>query len=397
MKKIHFALCSILLLASCAGGEAADEGKAYIASFKSAYDASYSSGSYYVKTTSNGMKLATGIRNLNDTYYHLTGSGLTFEAGVSGVKASSADDLKAELLLQGGSLKLETDSKKIPSSLNTFLTLSPVKAKSYFDGGALYFNASGENRGEDTNSTIGMLAQALIREISGDSSYQLMGGSVLEGGKRYKGKWTLSDEDKGKITEKMPFVKEGDTLSEYFSLSSFIEGAYEDPNGKAAFSFTTKDDGTKRITFESKDKTVLSAAMSAGFATFSLTLDTSSSLPTSSEVKEAVDKFFTYAEPKTFRVEAFFTDAGLSQVSYDVNFDLDSSKIKEAHPEGMLDLSGKFSDAEDPNDYKFNLDSSLQFSGTLLTSFGDKANFSLPDLSDYLEFPAITKKSGDEE
>ena len=395
MKKIHFALCSILLLASCAGGEAADEGKAYIASFKSAYDASYSSGSYYVKTTSNGMKLAAGIRNLNDTYYHLKGSGLTFEAGVSGVKASSAADLKAELLLQGGSLKLETNPEKIPTSLKSYLTLSPVKAKGYFDGNALYFNASGENKGEDTNSTIGMLAQALIREISGDSTYRLTGGGSLTG-QKYKGKWTLSDEDKGKITEKMPFVKEGDTLSEYFSLSSFIEGAYEDPNGKAAFSFTTKDDGTKRITFESKDKTVLSAAMSAGFATFSLTLDTSSSLPTSSEVKEAVEKFFTYAEPKTFRVEAFFTDAGLSQVSYDVNFDLDSSKIKEAHPDGMLDLSEKFSDAEDPNDYKFNLDSSLQFSGTLLTSFGDKANFSLPDLSDYLEFPAITKKSGDE-
>ncbi len=392
MKKIHFALCSILLLASCGGGSSSDEGKNYISSFKNAYEASYSSGSYYFSCP-NGMKFALGIRNQNNAYYHLSGSGLTFEAGFKGVKGNSVSDLKAELLLTGGDIKLDADPSKIPSSLSNFLKISDVKAKSYFDGDALYFNASGENKGKDTNSTIGLLAQTAIREITGDSSYNLYGGgNVLEGKNRYKGKWTLKDEDKQKITDKMPLIKDGDTLSEYFSLSSFLEGAYGDSQGKTAFSFSTKDDGTKRISFDTKDKTVLSAALTAGFASFSDTLDTSESLPSKDEVKDEIDKFFTYADIKTFNVIALFTDSGLDQVTYDVNFTLDKAKIEETYPDGMIDLSSNAGEGEDKKDYIFNLDESLSFTGTVLTEFGDETSFSLPDLSEYLEFPEISMK-----
>ncbi len=392
MKKIHFALCSILLLASCGGGSSSDEGKSYISSFKNAYEASYSSGSYYFSCP-NGMKFALGIRNQNNAYYHLSGSGLTFEAGFKGVKGNSVSDLKAELLLTGGDIKLDADPSKIPSSLSNFLKISDVKAKSYFDGDALYFNASGENKGKDTNSTIGLLAQTAIREITGDSSYNLYGGgNVLEGKNRYKGKWTLQDEDKQKITDKMPLIKDGDTLSEYFSLSSFLEGAYGDSQGKTAFSFSTKDDGTKRISFDTKDKTVLSAALTAGFASFSDTLDTSESLPSKDEVKDEIDKFFTYADIKTFNVIALFTDSGLDQVTYDVNFTLDKAKIEETYPDGMIDLSSNAGEGEDKKDYIFNLDESLSFTGTVLTEFGDETSFSLPDLSEYLEFPEISMK-----
>ncbi len=392
MKKIHFALCSILLLASCGGGSSSDEGKNYISSFKNAYEASYSSGSYYFSCP-NGMKFALGIRNQNNAYYHLSGSGLTFEAGFKGVKGNSVSDLKAELLLTGGDIKLDADPSKIPSSLSNFLKISDVKAKSYFDGDALYFNASGENKGKDTNSTIGLLAQTAIREITGDSSYNLYGGgNVLEGKNRYKGKWTLQDEDKQKITDKMPLIKDGDTLSEYFSLSSFLEGAYGDSQGKTAFSFSTKDDGTKRISFDTKDKTVLSAALTAGFASFSDTLDTSESLPSKDEVKDEIDKFFTYADIKTFNVIALFTDSGLDQVTYDVNFTLDKAKIEETYPDGMIDLSSNAGEGEDKKDYIFNLDESLSFTGTVLTEFGDETSFSLPDLSEYLEFPEISMK-----
>ncbi len=392
MKKIHFALCSILLLASCGGGSSSDEGKNYISSFKNAYEASYSSGSYYFSCP-NGMKFALGIRNQNNAYYHLSGSGLTFEAGFKGVKGNSVSDLKAELLLTGGDIKLDADPSKIPSSLSNFLKISDVKAKSYFDGDALYFNASGENKGKDTNSTIGLLAQTAIREITGDSSYNLYGGgNVLEGKNRYKGKWTLKDEDKQKITDKMPLIKDGDTLSEYFSLSSFLEGAYGDSQGKTAFSFSTKDDGTKRISFDTKDKTVLSAALTAGFASFSDTLDTSESLPSKDEVKDEIDKFFTYADIKTFNVIALFTDSGLDQVTYDVNFTLDKAKIEETYPDGMIDLSSNAGEGEDKKDYIFNLDESLSFTGTVLTEFGDETSFSLPALSEYLEFPEISMK-----
>ncbi len=392
MKKIHFALCSILLLASCGGGSSSDEGKSYISSFKNAYEASYSSGSYYFSCP-NGMKFALGIRNQNNAYYHLSGSGLTFEAGFKGVKGNSVSDLKAELLLTGGDIKLDADPSKIPSSLSKFLKISDVKAKSYFDGDALYFNASGENKGKDTNSTIGLLAQTAIREITGDSSYNLYGGgNVLEGKNRYKGKWTLKDEDKQKITDKMPLIKDGDTLSEYFSLSSFLEGAYGDSQGKTAFSFSTKDDGTKRISFDTKDKAVLSAALTAGFASFSDTLDTSESLPSKDEFKDEIDKFFTYADIKTFNVIALFTDSGLDQVTYDVNFTLDKAKIEETYPDGMIDLSSNAGEGEDKKDYIFNLDESLSFTGTVLTEFGDETSFSLPDLSEYLEFPEISMK-----
>lgn len=391
MKKIHFALCSLLLLASC-GGSNSDEGKSYISSFRNAYEASYSSGSYFFSCP-NGMSFALGIRNQNDAYYHLTGSGLTFEAGFKGVKGKDASDLKAELLLTGGDINLKTDSSKIPSSFSNLLKISGVKAKSYFDGDALYFNASGENKGKETNSTIGLLAQTAIREITGDSSYNLYGGgNVLEGKNRYKGKWTLKDEDKQKITDKMPLVKEGDTLSQYFSLSSFLEGAYEDSQGKTAFSFSTKDDGTKRIGFSTKDKSVLSAALSAGFASFSDTLSDSEALPGEDEVKERIDKFFTYASIKTFSLTALFADSGLDQVFYDVNFDLDKAKIEETYPEGMFDLSENAPEGEDKKDYVFNLDESLSFTGSIITEFGDEDSFSLPDLSEYLEFPEIVKK-----
>ena len=397
MKKIHFALCSLLLLASCGGGGSADEGKNYISSFKNAYETSYSSGSYFFSCP-NGTKFAAGIRSQNDTYYHLSGSGLTFEAGAKGVKGNSASDLKGELLLTGGDIKLDTDSKKIPSSFSSLLKISGVKAKAYFDGAAVYFNASGENKGKETNSTVGLLAQTAIREITGDSSYNLYGGgNVLEGKNKYKGKWTLKDEDKQKITDKMPLIKDGDSLSQYFSLSSFLEGAYEDNEGKTAFSFNTKDDGTKRISFETKDKNVLTSALTAGFASFSSTINTSESIPTTEEVKDKIDEFFTYASIKTFNVIVLFTDSGLEQVTYDVNFTLDQAKIEETYPEGMIDFSINAGEGEDAKDYIFNLDESLSFTGTILTEFGDDSSFSLPDLSEYLEFPEITYKDKTEE
>ena len=397
MKKIHFALCSLFLLASCGGGGSADEGKNYISSFKNAYETSYSSGSYFFSCP-NGTKFAAGIRSQNDTYYHLSGSGLTFEAGAKGVKGNNASDLKGELLLTGGDIKLDTDSKKIPSSFSSLLKISGVKAKAYFDGDALYFNASGENKGKETNSTVGLLAQTAIREITGDSSYNLYGGgNVLEGKNRYKGKWTLKDEDKQKITGKMPLIKDGDSLSQYFSLSSFLEGAYEDSEGKTAFSFNTKDDGTKRISFDTKDKNVLTSALTAGFASFSSTINTSESIPTTEEVKDKIDEFFTYASIKTFNVIVLFTDSGLEQVTYDVNFTLDQAKIEETYPEGMIDFSINAGEGEDAKDYIFNLDESLSFTGTILTEFGDASSFSLPDLSEYLEFPEITYKDKAEE
>ena len=393
MKKIHFALCSLLLLASCGGGGSADEGKSYISSFKNAYETSYSSGSYYFSCP-NGTKFAVGIRSQNDTYYHLSGSGLTFEAGAKGVKGNSASDLKGELLLTGGDIKLDTDSKKIPSSFSSLLKISKVQAKTYFDGDSVYFNGAVDPK----NTTVGALAQTAIREITGDSSYNLYGGgNTLEGKNKYKGKWTLKDEDKQKITDKMPLIKDGDTLSQYFSLSSFLEGAYEDNKGKTAFSFNTKDDGTKRISFDTKDKNVLTAALTAGFASFSSTINTSESIPSTEEVKDKIDEFFTYASIKTFNVIALFTDSGLEQVTYDVNFTLDQAKIEETYPEGMIDFSINAGEGEDAKDYIFNLDESLSFTGTILTEFGDDTSFSLPDLSEYLEFPEITYKDKTEE
>lgn len=390
MNKIHFALCSILLLASCGGSAGEDPNRVYIESFAKAYDSSYASGSYYV-TTSEGMKIGAGIKNLNDVYYHLKGEGLTFNAGLKGVKGSDASSLQGQFLLTGGSgssLKLDTNSTSL-SDFKNFLGLTNLKAKAYFDGSALYFDGS-------ENSNIGLLAQTLIKEISGDSSYRLYGGGYsLDNAKnKYKGKWTLSEENAKKISDKMPLVKDGDTLSEHFSLSSFIEGAYEDSNGKTAFDFSTKDDGTKVIDFQSTDKTVLGGAMKAGFASFSSTLDTSSSLPSESEVKERIDEFFTYAEAKVFHVRAFFTDSALTQVYYDVNFSFAEEKVKEAFPEGMFDFSENASEGSDPNDYRFNVDGSLSFSGTLRTSFGKEGAFSLPDdLSEYLEFPEIKSSS----
>ena len=395
MKKIHFALCSILLLASCGASNQTVDGKSYIDSFSKAYDASYSAGSYFMTTTSSGVTLALGVRNLNetdDTYYHIEGSGLTFDIGAKGLKGSDASDLEGELVLKGGTLSLKTDAKET-SAFSDFMKISPVKAKAYFDGGALYLDASG-NKNSETNSTIGLALQTLIQKASGDSDYSLVGGgSVITGGTKYKGKWALKDEDKQKISDKMPLVKDGETLSDYFSLSSLIEGAYEDPNGATAFSFVTKEDGTKRIVFDSKDKTVLTGALTAGFASFSDTLDKSESVPSKDEVKEKVEKFFTYATPTLFRIETLFTDKGVSQITYDINFTLDEGKVKEAHPDGMIDLSENASSSDDPNDYKFNLDGSLTFSGTLRTSFGSGVTFSLPDLSGYKDFPVISKGS----
>ncbi len=390
MRKIHFALCSILLLASC--GEAPEEGKSYLASFKAAYDASYSSGAYYFSCP-NGAKLAAGVKNLNGTYYHFTGSGLTFEAGMKGARGDASSDLKAELLLTGGDVELKTNSSDIPSLIKDSLKISGVKAKSYFDGDALYFNASGENK--ETNSTIGLLAQTAIRELSGDSTYLLYGGgNAFDSKNRYKGKWTLKDDDKQKINDKMPLVKEGDSLSGIFSLPSFLEGAYEDSDGKTAFSFFSKDDGTKRIDFQTKDKDVLTSALSAGFASFSKDLDSDASLPSEDEAEAKIKKFFTYTSIKTFQVSAYFKDEGLEQVTYDVNFAFDEEKIKETYPEGMFDFS---EDSSDPNSSRYNLDESLSFTGTILTEFGDESSFSLPDLSAYLEFPEINKKEDDAE
>ncbi len=397
MKKIHFALCSLLLLASCGGGSNSKEGKSYIASFKNAYDSSYSSGSYFFSCP-NGMKFAFGVRNLNDAYYHLSGSGLTFEAGLTGAKGDSVSSLKAELLLTGGDIKLDASSSKIPSSFKDFTKISPVKAKAYFDGDAFYFNASGENKGKETNSMIGLLAQTAIREFSGDSSYNLYGGgNVLEGKNRYKGKWTLKDEDKQKISDRMPLVEEGDTLSEFFSLSSFLEGAYEDEKGETAFSFNTYDDGRKRIVFTTKDEAVLTSALVAGFASFSEDSDADSSLPSKDEVKQKIEKFFTYADIKTFGITVYFNDSALEQVTYDVNFDLDKEKIEETYPNGMFDFSSSASEDSEKKDYVYNLDGSLSLVGTILTEFGEEEAFSLPDLSEYLEFPEIKKKDGEAE
>lgn len=395
MKKIHFALCSLLLLASCGGGEAAEDGSAYIKSFAKAYDASYASGSCYFRSSGSGVQAAIGFKNLAGTYYHIKApkeSPLSFVAGAKGLKGSSSSSLKAELLLTGGTLSLDTNLSGV-SSLSQFTKISPVKAKAYFDGGAVYFNASGEDRGSETNATIGLLAQTAIQNLTGDSSYRLYGGgSTLDSKNKYKGKWTLGEDAKGKIDEKMPLIEDGDSLSSVFSLSSFLEGAYADPSGKTAFSFSTKEDGTMRISFKSTDKTVLSASFSAGFATLKGTLDTTESLPSEEETKAKVDKFLSYAEPKAFSVDAYFTEAGLTQASYDVNFLLDDDKIKELYPSGMVDVSSYSEGTESSTETQYVLDGSLAFSGTVLTSFGKEDAFSLPDLSSYLEFPSISLK-----
>lgn len=394
MNKIRFALCSLLLLSSCGASSSSDEGKSYLSSFKSACDSSYRCGSYFFSCP-NGLKFAFGLRNQNDVYYHLSGSGLTFESGLKGAKGESASSLKAQLLLTGGDVKLETNSAKIPSSLQDFTKISGVKAKSYFDGDAVYFNASGENKGKETNATIGLLAQTAIREISGDSSYDLYGGGdVFQTKNRYKGKWTLEEEQKRKLSDEMPFVKEGESLSELFSFPSFLLGAYEDEMGKEAFSFTTYDDGRMRICFATKDEAVLSSALAAGFSSFSGETKTGESLPSQDEIKGKIERFFTYADIKTFGVTVYFDAAKLEQVSYDVNFDLDQAKIEEIYPEGMFDLSGGEDESEDKKDRIFNLDGSLSFLGTILAEFGAEDSFSLPDLSDYLEFPGIAKKEG---
>lgn len=390
MKKIYALIATSLLLASCAsGGNKEEEGETYIASLKEATQTSLKQDSYFFSSNGSGIKFAAGVKNLNDTYYHLSGSSILFEGGAKGLKSKQLKDYQGELLLQGGTISLDTNMKEI-SSYKNFLKLSPLKAKLYFSDSAVYFNASG-SQGE-TNATLGLLVQTAIQGITGDSSYVLYGGgNRLDSQNKYKGKWTLSAEDQATISEHLPLVDENnDYASAIASLSSFLEGAYSDSNGKTSFSFETKEDGQKKIAFESKDKSVLASCFASALSKGDLSSFTSSSTSyTYDEAKQKADKFLSYAEPKAFKVEVYFNATSLLQTRFDVNFALDEAKIKELYPNGMIDASEGIQEGEDQKDYQFILDSSLSFSGSIMSDFSSTSPFTLPDLSSYLEFPEV--------
>ncbi len=399
MKKQIALLTATFLLASCAsGGNGEDEGKTYIASLKEATTASLKQDSYFFSSNGSGVKFALGVKNLNDTYYHLSGSSLLFEAGAKGLKSSNLDDYEGELLLKGGTIALDTNMEEV-SSVKNFLKLSPVKAKIYFDDGAVYFNASG-SQGE-TNATLGLLVQTAIQSITGDDSYVLYGGgNRLDSQNKYKGKWTLSSDDRDEISKYLPLVDESnDYASMISSLSSFLEGAYSDPSGKTSFSFETKEDGQKKIAFQSQDKEVLSSCFASALSKgdYSAFTSSSSSSFTYEEAKEKADKFFSYTDPKAFKIEIYFNEDSLLQTRFDVNFAFDEEKIKSLYPNGMIDASEGIEEGKDPKDYQYILDSSLSFSGSIMSNFSSSA-FSLPeDLSTYLEFPEVKMKSTSEE
>ncbi|HBS02983.1 MAG TPA: hypothetical protein DEA63_03880 [Firmicutes bacterium] len=392
MKKTSLFLLSAALLASCGSSSPKEEdGKAYIASLKEAAQSSLRQESRYFKSAGVGGKIAFGVKNQNGTYYHLTGSSLSFEAGAKNLKSTSVDELQGMILLQGGEMSLDTNQKDL-SEMKGLLKLSPLKAKAYLNQGAVYFNASGEKNADgevDTNATLGLLVQTLIRSV--DSDYVLYGGgNRLEGKNKYKGKWTLGEEEKGNLQKSLPLVKEDADLSSLDFLSSFLEGAYQDESGKTAFSFQTKEDKSKKISFSSKDKNVLSCAFASAISSSDYSSFTSeTSAPSYQQAKEKADEFFLYAEPKAFTVEAYFSDKSLLQVRVDINFALDEAKIAELYPNGMFDFSSEAGEGSDPKETQFSLDGTLAISGNVLCDFTDPNAISLPDLSSYLEFPEI--------
>lgn len=398
MKKHIALITTAVLLASCtSGGKSEDEGKAYIASLKEATTTSLKQDSYFFSSNGSGVKFAIGAKNLNDTYYHLSGSSLLFEAGAKGLKSSNLGDYQGELLLKGGTIALDTNMEQV-SSIKNFLKLSPVKAKLYFDAGAVYFNASG-SQGE-TNATLGLLVQTAIQSITGDDSYVLYGGgNRLDSQNKYKGKWTLSEENKSEISKYLPLVDESnDYASMISSLSSFLEGAYSDASGKTSFSFETKEDGQMKIAFDCKDKEVLSSCFASAISKGDYSGFSSSASFTYDSAKEKADKFFSYADPKAFKIEVYFSEGSLLQTRFDVNFAFDEDKIRALYPNGMIDASEGIEERAGPKDYQYILDSSLSFSGSIMSNFSSSSSFSLPeDLSTYLEFPEVKKKSSTEE
>ena len=95
----------------------------------------------------------------------------------------------------------------------------------------------------------------------------------------------------------------------------------------------------------------------------------------------------SYAEPKTFAVETYFQGESLLQTRLDINFSLDSAKINELYPNGMIEIPAQEAGGEAKH---LSLDGSLAFSANLLTSFSSAPSFSLPEeLSSYKEFPEI--------
>ena len=391
MKKIALALASLLLLASCGDnpGNGEEEGKSYISALQHAAEASLKQNSCYLSTPGAGGKIAVGVKDLDGTYYHIKGDSLSFDLGLTGLKAEELSSCKGLLELKGGSLAIDTNFENIPSSLKNYLTVSPLKAKSYFDGDALYLNASGEKN--ETNATLGLMLQTLIQTIPGNEGYVLYGGgSRLDTKSKYKGKWSLTQEEKDQAKEHLPLIKEDGNSSDLFSgLSSFLQGAYEDEKGQTAFSFETKEDGQKKISFRSTDKDVLSGAFASAISKgdFSLITSEGISAPTYSEAKEKADKFLSYAEPKTFAVETYFQGESLLQTRLDINFSLDSAKINELYPSGMIEIPAQEAGGEAKH---LSLDGSLAFSANLLTSFSSAPSFSLPEeLSSYKEFPEI--------
>lgn len=391
MKKIALALAALTLLTSCGDNpsKSGDEGKAYIEALQKASESSLKKDSYYFSTPGAGGKLALGVKDLDGTYYHVSGSSLSFDLGLSGLRQSDLSSYEGLFELKGGSLSLDTNSAIISDSYKNMMTLSPLKAKAYFDGDAAYFNASGEKN--ETNATLGLLVQTAIQAIPGNKGYVLYGGgSRLDTKSKYKGKWSLSGEDKAEANKHLPLIEDdADYSSVLSSLASFLEGAYEDESGKTAFYFETKEDGGKKISFQSVDKEVLSHAFASAIskADISSFASEETSLPTYEEAKEKADKFLSYAEPKAFALETYFDEDSLTQTRFDVNFSLDEAKIKELYPEGMFEVPS-FTENGEPTHY--NLDGTLSFSGNVLCSFSESSLFSLPEeLSSYKEFPAI--------
>lgn len=374
MKK-SLAFCSILLLVSCSSNKV--DGSSCIKEFEALNDASYSTGAYLFKAK-NGNSFSLGLKSLEGTYFNLDGTNITFEMGAKGLKGEDSSSLTSQFLLKSGDLSINTDLDGFEQYSKTYGNINNISCDSYFDGSSLYLDAS-------KNRLVGAFIQYLLRQALNNSSYYLHGGGTSLDSDKYKGKWTLSDEAKAKVDAKMPLVKEGDSFSDMFSLSSFLEGAYNDAKGKDGFAFEDKDDGTKSIIFSSVDASVLKSAFVSGFSSFKEDADISS-LPSLDKAKEKTEEFFSYATPNNFYLSAFYSSGGVNRIAYNVSFSFDEDKVKETYPEGMIDLND---DGGSDLSKRFNI-SGFSFSGSVVTYFGDKASFSLPDsLSSYKEFPSI--------
>lgn len=375
MKKFP-ALCLVPLLISCSSNKV--DGSSYIKEFEALNDSSYSTGAYLFKAKS-GNSFSLGIKSLEGTYFNLDGKSITFEMGAKGLKGDDSSSLQSEFLLKGGELSIQTDLDGFESLAKNYGNMKNTCFDTYFDGSALYLDAS-------KNAVVGALIQYLLRQALNNSSYYLHGGGTSLDSEKYKGKWTLSDETKAKVDAKMPLVKEGDSFSDMFSLSSFLEGAYNDGKGKDGFTFEAKDDGTKSITFSSLDSSVLKSAFVSGFSSFKEDADVSS-LPSLDKAKEKTEEFFSYATPNNFYLSAFYSSSGVNKIAYNVSFSFDEGKVKQTYPEGMIDLND---DGGSDSSKRFNI-SGISFSGSVATYFGEKASFSLPDsLSSFKEFPSLS-------